>query len=99
MFLVGGLGTNKYLYQFLSQKLRGDIDVKQPESGYSAIMKGAVLHKLGLNFVKERMMRRSYGVAFNRPFKHGDPTDRKGTNLRGETICRGAMKWYASKVR
>jgi len=35
MFLVGGLGTNKYLYQFISQKLRGQIDVKQPESGYS----------------------------------------------------------------
>ena len=35
MFLVGGLGTNKYLYQFLSQRLGREIDVKQPESGYS----------------------------------------------------------------
>ena len=62
-------------------------------------MKGAVLHKLGLNFVKERMMRRNYGVSFNRnPFKPGDPAERKGTNLRGESICRGAMRWYATKV-
>jgi len=34
MFLVGGFGTNRYLYEFLSEKFRGQVHVKQPESGY-----------------------------------------------------------------
>jgi hypothetical protein len=34
MFLVGGLGTNAYLLQFLEKNLRGQIEVKQPASGY-----------------------------------------------------------------
>jgi len=62
-------------------------------------MKGAVLHKLGLNFVKERIMRRSYGVRFYRPFEDDDPIERKSMDLAGETICTGVMDWYATKVQ
>jgi len=67
---------------------------------YSAIMRGAVLHKLGLNVVRERLMRRHYGVSFNRlgfnPRK--DPVHLKGIDAAGDVICKGVMKWYAKKV-
>jgi hypothetical protein len=64
-------------------------------------MRGAVLHKLGLNVVKERLMRRHYGVKFNRlGFKPGkDPAHLKGYDLAGNVICKNAMRWYAHKVR
>ena len=69
-------------------------------SRYSAIMRGAILHKLGLNCIRERIMRRHYGVRHSRtPFNPAkDPLSRKGTNLRGDTVCLGAMTWYAKKV-
>ena len=111
MFLVGGLGANTYLYEFMSKKLRHKIDVYQPESGYfrelnrktnmrrryGAIMKGAVLHKLGLNFIKERIMRRNYGIEYSRAWKTGDPREHTWTNPKGELRC-NVMKWYATKV-
>jgi len=62
-------------------------------------MRGAVLQKMGLNFVKERVMRRHYGVSHNRPFKHGmDPISLKDTNAAGTVVCRSVMKWYVNKV-
>jgi hypothetical protein len=33
MFLVGGLGSNLYLIQYLQMKLKSQIDIKQPMSG------------------------------------------------------------------
>jgi hypothetical protein len=62
-------------------------------------MRGAVLQKMGLNFVKERVMRRHYGVAHNRPFEYGvDPICLKDVNAAGTIICRSVMKWYVNKV-
>ncbi len=63
-------------------------------------MRGAVLHKLGLNIVKERIMRRHYGVSHYREgFKHGkDPIHLKGVNAAGEVVCNDVMRWYAYKV-
>jgi succinate dehydrogenase/fumarate reductase flavoprotein subunit len=63
-------------------------------------MRGAVLHKLGLNIVKERIMRRHYGVgAIRAPFKHGkDPIHLKGLDAAGEAVCQDVMHWYAYKV-
>jgi hypothetical protein len=62
LFLVGGLGSNSYLYNFLQDKLKKpSINILQPEVGYSSIMRGAVLHKLDLNIVKRRTMRKCYG--------------------------------------
>ena len=61
-------------------------------------MKGAVLHKLGLNFVKERIMRRSYGIDMSRPWEDDDPIANKGISYAGETICCDVMRWYTTKV-
>lgn len=63
-------------------------------------MRGAVLHKMGLNLVKERMMRRHYGVSHYRNFLEGqDPEYLRGEDAAGDIICNSVMKWYAKKVQ
>ena len=62
-------------------------------------MRGAVLHKLGLDFVTDRFARKSYGVVFNADFKPGvHPPSRKINCLDGVVRCENVMNWYASKV-
>ena len=61
-------------------------------------MRGAVLHSLGLN-VKERVMRRSYGVIqFPEFIPHKHPNELKIYDIGGVPRCRDVMKWYALKV-
>jgi hypothetical protein len=66
---------------------------------YSAIMKGAVLYKLGLDFVKDRVLRVSYGTSTCIPFEEGyHPDSRKVMDYDGIARCRGVMHWFAKKV-
>lgn len=66
---------------------------------YSAIMRGAVLYGLGLNMVKERLMRRSYGVTSNPAFVANIHNPRrKFVDVDGVERCRDFMDWYAVKV-
>lgn len=108
---MGGLGSNIYLYRFLKAKLEGTIEVIQPESGYylpifklkvdriSAVMLGAVLYKLGLDTVKSRIMRRSYGVVYNVEFLPGyHPPSQRYVCLDDVTRCQHVMNWYVRKV-
>jgi len=63
-------------------------------------MRGAVLYKLGLDIVKARDMRLSYGVDMSPAFRSGyHPTSRKYRAIDGWDRCRGVMDWYATKVR
>jgi hypothetical protein len=67
---------------------------------HTAIMKGAVLHRLGLNAVKERMMRSNYGIEVNTPFISGfHPQSSRYTNARGDERCNIGLDWIAYKVR
>lgn len=62
-------------------------------------MRGAVLYKLGLGCVKDRIMRKSYGVSKTVVFdeiKH--PASRKFKGIDGVVRCRDVMHWYAKKV-
>ena len=62
-------------------------------------MRGAVLYKLGMDFVKSRVMSKSYGVAFNAEFRPGyHPTSRKIECVDGISRCEDVMKWYVRKV-
>jgi hypothetical protein len=62
-------------------------------------MRGAVLYKLGLDFVKDRVMRRSYGINTDWHFRHGyHPESRKRVGLDGATLCKGLMFWFVTKV-
>jgi hypothetical protein len=62
-------------------------------------MRGAVLHRMGAILVKERIMRRHYGVRHYRAFKPGaDPERLRAVDASGQTVCSDVMKWYAYKV-
>jgi len=62
-------------------------------------MRGAILHKVGLDVVKERVMRRHYGISTSKSFRYDHDPDRlKYTGPDGETMCRDVMGWYARKV-
>jgi hypothetical protein len=66
---------------------------------YAAIMHGAVLHKLGLDFVMDRMMRASYGVHMDHVFRAGkDPEHRKFLAMDGVLRCKGRFDIYKKKV-
>ena len=87
------------LHSLLSLRSRPH-SVRALTRSISAIMRGAVLYKLGLDFVKDRIIRKSYGVAMNVAFRPGHhPNSRKVTSLDGVVRCEDVMHWYAYKVR
>jgi len=63
-------------------------------------MRGAVLHGLGMDLIKERLMRRSYGSEFQAIFNADEhPESLKFIDhIDGRFRC-NIMKWYACKVR
>lgn len=62
-------------------------------------MRGAVMHKLGLELVKDRIMPRSYGVRQNVPFRPGyHPMSQKVTGVDGLIYCENVMNWFVHKV-
>lgn len=62
-------------------------------------MRGAVLHGLGLNLVKERLMRRSYGVTSHPVFvPERHPTGRRFIDVDGVERCKDVMDWYVRMV-
>jgi len=65
----------------------------------TAVMRGAVLYKLGLDLVTDRVMRRSYGIATNVPFRRGHhPESARYLDIDGTMRCRDVMHWYVHKV-
>lgn len=64
----------------------------------SSITRGAVLYKLGLNLVKEHVMRVHYGIATWVPFEARHPKSLQIFCLDGTTMCKDVMWWYARKV-
>jgi hypothetical protein len=65
----------------------------------SAIVRGAVLHRMGLEIVKERRMRASYGIDKAVPFELGThPLPRMIVGPDGILRCSEVMHWYARKV-
>ena len=63
-------------------------------------MRGAVLYKMGMNMVKERVMRRHYGLVISDAFREGyDPEDLKFRAKDGTYRVRNVLHWFANKVR
>jgi hypothetical protein len=62
-------------------------------------MRGAVLHGLGLNLVRERLMRRNYGVQLSETFdpKVHPERLRFRDDVTGVYRC-DVMHWYSCKV-
>jgi hypothetical protein len=63
-------------------------------------MKGAVLHQLGLNMVKERIMRSNYGFRERVTFVPGvHPESSRYTSPEGKQRSNLGVIWVAYKVR
>jgi hypothetical protein len=63
-------------------------------------MRGAVLYKMGTNMVKERVMRRHYGLVISDDFREGyDPEELKFRAKDGSWRVRNVLHWFANKVR
>jgi hypothetical protein len=68
-------------------------------SSHTAIMKGAVLYRLGMNSVKERLLRDNYGFSCAKPFIQGvHPESSKFIDARGDVRSKVALEWVAKKV-
>jgi len=108
---VGGLGSNLFLHKFLTRSLPPDIIVKQPmnrlhislgiakKDSWTAVVRGAVMYGLNSSIVKERVLRRHYGIATSiawDPEKH--TLDRRWKDHLDGTWRVDVMKWYVTKV-
>lgn len=67
--LVGGFGQSRYLKSKIKDAIASGTQVVQPENGWAAVVKGAVLHGLSQHVsspatveVASRVARRSYGT-------------------------------------
>lgn len=69
VIMVGGFGQSKYLKSRVKEAISSRTDVLQPESGWTAVVKGAAMHGLSRYQssstrieVASRIARRSYGT-------------------------------------
>jgi serine/threonine-protein kinase ATR len=69
VILVGGFGQSRYLKSRVRDAIAAGTEVLQPENGWAAVVKGAVIHGLGRyqpNFspvgIASRVARKSFGT-------------------------------------
>lgn len=69
VIMVGGFGQSRYLKSRVREAISSKTEVLQPESGWTAVVKGAAIHGLSRYLpaisrieVASRIARRSYGV-------------------------------------
>jgi len=68
-------------------------------SSHTAIMKGAVLYRLGMNSVRERVMRDNYGLSCTQIFRQRvHPESSKFIDPRGDLRTNKGVIWLANKV-
>ncbi|KAK6358567.1 hypothetical protein TWF730_007894 [Orbilia blumenaviensis] len=109
IFLVGGLGSSKYLYQRVKQyceSLPGDIEVIKPKDAEFAVIRGSIeSHQKSLVGVDDQISLRicpmSYGIRVNErwdPMKHNFQQDGPFLNPRTKALmARNQIKWLIRK--
>ncbi|RGP70175.1 heat shock 70 kda 12b [Fusarium longipes] len=100
VFLVGGFGRSKYLYECLGDTFGRKLDIiqKRGTDPWSAVLRGAVLHglsKAGLAdsitaVVDSRISRHNYGTVFN-----DCPFDMNKHDIRDREYCPYDKDWIA----
>jgi len=99
VFLVGGLGANAYLLSYLQQNLGSSIELKQPMGSWTAVVRGAVMHGLDDRIVKQRTLRRHYGIATSVIWDAAKyPIDRRWKDQLDGTWRIDIVRWYVHKV-
>lgn len=99
IFLVGGFGQSAYLFTKLKAKFYPQVRlVCTPSRGEMAIVRGAVLMGLNPRFVKQRVVRRTYGYECALEFEEGlDPEELKTKTKDGDAYCNKRFLQYALK--
>ncbi|KAF9582336.1 hypothetical protein BGW38_000330, partial [Lunasporangiospora selenospora] len=78
IFLVGGFGSSPYLYKRVQQEFESRVPlIRYPPRPDLAVVRGAAYHGLSVRPVQARVARRWYGVDTTRPYKQGDPVEKK----------------------
>ncbi|KAG0370272.1 hypothetical protein BC939DRAFT_448591 [Gamsiella multidivaricata] len=78
IFLVGGFGSSPYLHKRVQQEFESRVPlIRYPPRPDLAVVRGAVYHGLTHQPIQARVARRWYGVDTTRPYKAGDPVDKK----------------------
>ncbi|KAF8975557.1 hypothetical protein BGZ46_009043 [Entomortierella lignicola] len=78
IFLVGGFGSSPYLHKRVQQEFESRVPlIRYPPRPDLAVVRGAVYHGLTHKPIQARVARRWYGVDTTRPYKAGDPVDKK----------------------
>ncbi|XEU96392.1 hypothetical protein FSHL1_001677 [Fusarium sambucinum] len=100
VFLVGGFGRSKYLYECLDETFgkKSQIIQKRGNDPWSAVLRGAVLHGLSRTgfadsitaVVDSRISRHNYGTVFN-----DSPFDEQKHDVRDREYCPYDKNWIA----
>ncbi|KAF9170668.1 hypothetical protein BGX21_005119 [Mortierella sp. AD011] len=78
IFLVGGFGSSPYLHKRVQQEFENRVPlIRYPPRPDLAVVRGAVYHGLTHKPIQARVARRWYGVDTTRPYKAGDPVEKK----------------------
>ncbi|KAF9413231.1 hypothetical protein BGZ94_000805 [Podila epigama] len=78
IFLVGGFGSSPYLHKRVQQEFESRVPlIRYPPRPDLAVVRGAVYHGLTHQPIQSRVARRWYGVDTTRPYKAGDPVEKK----------------------
>ncbi|KAF2467960.1 uncharacterized protein BDR25DRAFT_266432 [Lindgomyces ingoldianus] len=113
ILLVGGLGSNKFLYQRLhAEYSTGDVDLIQPQGNkaWASICRGAAIK--GMTFdnyddgqvmpvpmVTSYISKAHYGIVFKVPFDASKhpEEDRRFDQATNQDLAYNQMQWYVSK--
>ncbi|KAG0241529.1 hypothetical protein BGW41_005838 [Actinomortierella wolfii] len=78
IFLVGGFGSSPYLHKRVQQEFENRVPlIRYPPRPDLAVVRGAVYHGLSYKPIQSRIARRWYGVDTTRPYKQGDPIEKR----------------------
>ncbi|KAF4984272.1 hypothetical protein FZEAL_484 [Fusarium zealandicum] len=105
VIMVGGFGQSRYLKSRVRDGIPNRTEVLQPENGWTAVVKGAVMHGLGRYQpavtrveVASRVARRSYGTCLLTKYdmmRH-DPKEAFWSEKEQETVAT-EMCWFIRK--
>lgn len=99
IWLVGGLGSSKYLIHEIQKYLSvRNIPLTVPQYGYAAVVEGAALFAQDPTRVQARRSQLSYGIRFSRKLQEGAPDgDDHQFHQDGQLYCRSHFYQFVSR--
>ncbi|KAK6332133.1 hypothetical protein TWF718_002667 [Orbilia javanica] len=106
ILLVGGFGGSPYLRRRIQEWVDTEgysIEIAQPPDAWTSIARGAVMHGIENQIVKDRIARTCYGVCVDVRFREGVHPKYHEDNYHDEydgiLRVRDQMEWFIKKAR